>query len=490
MAKNVRTRFAPSPTGHLHIGGARSALFNYLFARNQGGQFILRIEDTDQQRNVDQAEEKLLSSLRWLGVEWDESVDVGGPYGPYRSMDRIEIYQRYIDQLLQEGKAYYCFCSSEQLERDRELQLAKGETPKYAGTCRHLTAETIEQYRQEGRPASVRFRVEPDKQYVVNDLIRGQVSFDSNGEGDFVIVRPDGTPTYNFAVTIDDHLMRISHVIRGDEHLSNTPRQLMIYEALGFDPPEFAHVSLILNEDRQKMSKRDESIVQFVEQYRELGYLPEALLNFLALLGWAPEEEEEIFTKDQLIEQFSLSRISKSPSVFDREKLNWMNNHYIKQQSVERIVELCLPHLRAAGYVSATPTAEQYEWITKLVALYQEQLTNAEEIVRLASLFFKDEIEYGEEATRVIAEEQAAIVLKAFLEEIEAMPEFSSQEIKQGLKNTQKATGLKGKALFMPVRAATTGQTHGRDLNETISLLGKDTVSNRLRTILSRLENK
>lgn len=489
MAKSVRVRFAPSPTGHLHIGGARSALFNYLFARNRGGQFILRIEDTDQRRNVENAEEKLLSSLRWLGVEWDESVDVGGPHGPYRSMDRIEIYERYAKRLIESGKAYYCFCDAEQLEREREKQLAKGETPKYAGTCRNLSSETIEQYRQEGRPASIRFRVSPDREIVVNDLIRGRVSFDSNGIGDFVIVRPDGSPTYNFAVAVDDHLMRITHVIRGDEHLSNTPRQLMIYEALGFEAPEFAHVSLILNQDRQKMSKRDESIVQFVEQYRELGYLPEALLNFLALLGWAPEKEEEIFTKEELIEQFSLSRVSKSPAVFDPEKLKWMNNHYIKQQPVERIVELCLPHLQAAGYVPADPSAEQLEWIAKLVALYQEQLTHAAEIVQLASLFFKDEIEYEEEANRVLAEEQAPVVLKAFLEEVDAMSQFGPEEIKQGLKNTQKATGYRGKALFMPVRAATTGQTHGRDLNDTISLIGKETVVRRLRTTLSRIEN-
>lgn len=485
MTKDVRVRFAPSPTGHLHIGGARSALFNYLYARNQGGKFILRIEDTDQQRNVESAEEKLLKSLRWLGVEWDESIDVGGPYGPYRSMDRIDIYNKYVDQLIAEEKAYYCFCTPEELEQEREKQKAKGETPKYAGTCRHLTPEVKEQYKQEGRAASVRFRVLQDREYIVKDHIRGDVAFESNGIGDFVIVRPDGVPTYNFAVTIDDHLMKISHVIRGEEHLSNTPRQLMIYEGLGFEAPEFAHVALILNRDRQKMSKRDESVVQFLEQYRDLGYLPEALLNFLVLLGWSPEGEEEIFTKEQLVEQFSLTRVSKSPSVFDPEKLNWMNNHYLKQQPVERVVELCLPHLQAAGYVPEDPSAEQLEWVNKLVALYQEQLSYGAEIVKLASLFFKNGIEYGEEEKKILAEEQVPNVLKALQEEIQVLPSFTAEDIKQALKNVQKSTGTKGKALFMPVRVSTTGQMHGRDLNETLSLLGKETVLNRLKAFSS-----
>lgn len=485
MGKEVRVRFAPSPTGHLHIGGARSALFNYLFARNQGGKFIIRIEDTDQQRNVESAEEKLIESMRWLGVEWDESVDVGGPHAPYRSMDRLDLYGPYVDQLIKEEKAYYCYCTPEQLEKDRDEMKAKGETPKYVGRCRHLTAEQKQQFEAEGRKPSIRFRVLDHREYVVNDHIRGNVSFDSNGIGDFVIVRPDGIPTYNFAVTIDDYLMGITHVIRGEEHLSNTPRQLMIYEALGFELPDFAHVALIMNKNGKKMSKRDETVVQFVEQYRDLGYLPEALMNFLVLLGWSPEGEEEIFSKEQLIEKFSLTRVSKSPSIFDPDKLNWMNNYYIKQQPVERVVPLCLPHLQQAGYVPAELTDEQQDWIRKLVALYQEQLSYGAEIVELASLFFKNEIEYGEEAKQVLAEEQVPTVLKTFYQEIEALSSFTADDIKQALKAVQKGTGQKGKALFMPVRVAITGQTHGRDLNETLSLLGKQTVLNRLEAQIS-----
>ncbi|MBP1932512.1 glutamate--tRNA ligase [Ammoniphilus resinae] len=477
MSKEVRVRFAPSPTGHLHIGGARSALFNYLFARHQGGKFVIRIEDTDQQRNVENAEAKLIDSMRWLGVDWDESIDVGGPYAPYRSMDRMDIYTNHLQQLIDEGKAYYCYCTPEELEKDREEQKAKGETPQYAGRCRHLTLDQRQKLEQEGRKPSIRFLVPKDREYVVSDHVRGQVTFESNGIGDFVIARPDGIPTYNFAVTVDDSLMKISHVIRGEEHLSNTPRQLMVYEAFGYETPEFAHVALILNKDRQKMSKRDESVVQFVEQYRDLGYLPEALLNFLVLLGWSPEGEEEIFTREQLIEQFSLERVSKSPAVFDQEKLKWMNNHYIKQQPVERVVELCKPHLLAAGWINEQ---SDEEWIKRLVALYQEQLHFGAEIVELASLFFQDEIEYGEEAKTVLSEDQVPTVLKAFYAELQALESFTDEDIKQALKAVQKGTGFKGKALFMPVRAAVTGELHGRDLNHTISLLGKEKVSGRL----------
>lgn len=271
MAKEIRTRYAPSPTGHLHIGGARTALFNYLFAKHHGGSFIVRIEDTDQTRNVENADEEQMKNLKWLGITWEEGTDIGGPYGPYRQMDRLDIYRKYIDQLLAEGKAYYCYATKEELDAEREEQIARGETPRILEKHRHVTPEQREQYEREGRTPSIHFMVPDDKQYVVNDLIRGQVTFDSKEMGDFVICRPDGIPTYNFAVVIDDYLMKISHVFRGEEHLSNTPRQLMIYEAFGWEPPQFGHLALILNQEGKKMSKRDESIIQFIEQYRELG---------------------------------------------------------------------------------------------------------------------------------------------------------------------------------------------------------------------------
>lgn len=484
MTSEVRVRFAPSPTGHLHIGGARSALFNFLFARNQGGKFILRFEDTDQARNVDDATDKLLDSLKWLGIDWDESVDIGGDFGPYSCMERLDIYQQYIEQLLEEKKAYYCYMTEEELEEERAAQLARGEMPKYSGRDRDLTDEQRQAYEEKGLKPVVRFRVPEGKTIVIDDVVRGQVSFESDGIGDFVIARKDGIPMYNFAVVIDDHLMKISHVIRGEEHLSNTPRQAMLYEAFGWETPRFAHASLILNEDRQKMSKRDESIIQFVEQYKELGYLPEAIVNFLALLGWSPVGEEEMFSAAELIEQFSLERVSKAPAVFDTHKLAWMNNQYMKKAPLEKVVELSLPHLVKAGKLPEAMSEEQREWATRLISLYQEQMSYGAEIVELTELFFKEEIDYNEEAQSVLDEEHVPELLRQFLTEIEALESFTADDIKQAVKATQKATGQKGKKLFMPIRVATTGQTHGPELPNSIELLGRNVVKARLEKLI------
>ncbi|MCT8136409.1 glutamate--tRNA ligase [Anaerobacillus sp. CMMVII] len=484
MSKQVRVRFAPSPTGHLHIGGARSALFNYLFARNQGGKFIVRIEDTDQARNVETAQEKLLESMKWLGIEWDESVDVGGEYGPYRCMDRIDIYKDYIEKLIESGKAYYCYMTEEESEKEREEQLSRGETPKYSGRDRHLTAEQRAAYENEGRKPVVRFLVPEGQEVVVDDAIRGRVSFETDGIGDFIIARRDGIPMYNFAVVVDDHLMEISHVIRGEEHLSNAPRQVLLYEAFGWETPKFAHASLILNQDRQKMSKRDESIIQFVEQYRDLGYLPDALVNFLSLLGWSPVGEEEIFTKEELIEQFSLERVSKAPAVFDTQKLEWMNNQYMKKANGDQVVELALPHLISSGKLPVEMSEEQIAWARDLILLHQEKMSYGAEIVELTELFFKTEIDYNEEAKVVLAEEQVPAVIAEFKSQLEMLTSFTADDIKAATKATQKATGQKGKQLFMPIRVATTGQTHGPDLPQAISLLGKEIVLNRLQSLL------
>jgi len=480
--KQVRVRYAPSPTGHLHIGGARTALFNYLYARNQGGSFIIRIEDTDQSRHVETGIDSQFNGLRWLGVDWNESVDIGGDYGPYRQLERLDIYKRYMDQLMSEGHAYYCYCTEEELAAEREAQEARGETPHYGGRCRHLTPEQQAEFRAEGREPTVRFRVPDDVTYVIEDEIRGRVEFQSNEVGDWIMARPDGIPTYNFAVVIDDHLMKITHVIRGEEHLSNTPRQLMVYEAIGAEPPKFAHLPLILNQDRKKMSKRDESIIQFIEQYRELGYLPEAILNFIVLLGWSPGGEQEIFSREELINEFRLDRIQKSGAVFDTEKLNWMNNHYLRAADLDRVTDLAIPHLVKAGRIPAELDAKQRQWVKALVALYVEQLRYAAEIVELSSMFFEEEVTVEEEAAAVLAEEQVPTVLRAFAEQIRATAdeEYSSEGIKSMLKTVQKETGYKGKQLFMPVRAAITGQTHGRDLNETLWLLGKEKVLARL----------
>ncbi|WP_147804619.1 glutamate--tRNA ligase [Alkalicoccus halolimnae] len=486
MSNEIRVRFAPSPTGHLHIGGARSALFNYLFARHHGGKFVIRIEDTDQARNVDTATEKLMESLKWLGLDWDESVDRGGPYAPYKSMDRLDTYQTYVDQLLKEGKAYHCYMTTEELEQEREEQRARGETPMYSGRDRYLTEEEKKAYEAEGRKPVVRFLVPKGQEIHVQDEVRGDVTFESDGIGDFVIVRQDGIPTYNFAVTIDDHLMKISHVIRGEEHLSNTPRQVLIYEALGFEVPVFGHASLILNEDRQKMSKRDESIIQFVEQYRELGYLPEAIVNFIALLGWSPGGEQEILSLNELAEQFRLDRVIKAPAVFDTQKLEWMNNQYMKEADEDRVVWLALPHLVKAGRLPENMNEKQRQWAYDLIVLHQEKMSYGAQIVELTELFFKEQIDYNEDAQAILDEEQVPEVLASFREKLAALDTWEPDEVKKTLKAVQKETGHKGKKLFMPVRVAVTGQMHGPDLPKTIILLEKDVVVKRLDQLLAK----
>lgn len=485
MSKEIRVRYAPSPTGHLHIGNARTALFNYLYARNLGGKFIIRIEDTDQKRNIEGGEESQLKYLKWLGIEWDESIDVGGEYGPYRQSERIDIYETLYNQLLEKGLAYKCYCTEEELEAEREIQLANVENPSYSGKCRHLTVEDHKRLEAEGRKPSIRFLVPQGKVLNFDDMVKGNVSFESDGFGDFVIVKKDGIPTYNFAVAVDDHLMKISHVLRGDDHISNTPKQLMIYEAFGWEPPVFGHMTLIVNENRKKLSKRDESIIQFIEQYEELGYLSEALFNFIALLGWSPAGEEELYSKEQLIEVFDATRLSKSPALFDKQKLTWMNNQYMKKVELDKAVELALPHLIKAGRVDESSSEQESQWIRNLIALYQDQMSFGAEIVELSELFFKEEIQYEDEAKSVLAEEQVPEVLSAFKREMEQLTDFNAQEIASAIKAVQKATGHKGKKLFMPIRVAASGQTHGPDLPKAIELIGKETILKRLNQLVS-----
>ncbi|MCM3631429.1 glutamate--tRNA ligase [Paenibacillus glycanilyticus] len=486
MTQEVRVRYAPSPTGHLHIGNARTALFNYLYARSLGGKFIIRIEDTDVKRNVAGGEESQLKYLKWLGIDWDESIDIGGGYGPYRQTERLDIYKEYWQDLLDRGLAYRCYCTEEELEQEREEQMSRGETPRYSGRHRNLTEEQRQAFEAEGRVASVRFRVPEGKVYAWDDMVKGSINFDTAEMGDWVIVKKDGIPTYNFAVVIDDYLMKISHVLRGEDHISNTPRQLMIYEALNWEAPKFAHMTLIVNESRKKLSKRDESIIQFIEQYDDLGYLPEALFNFIALLGWSPEGEQEIFSQEQLVEVFTADRLSKSPAVFDTQKLSWMNGEYLKKIDLERLVDLCLPHLQKAGRVAEQLEGADREWVSALAALYQDKLRAASDIVAQTELFFRDTVEDEEEAATVLAEEQVPAVLAAFLAKIEenGAAAFTVDGIKDWIKAVQKETSFKGKQLFMPIRAALTGQTHGPDLNQSIALLGRDKVINRLKSRL------
>ncbi len=484
MSNEIRVRYAPSPTGHLHIGNARTALFNYLYARNLGGKFIIRIEDTDKKRNIEGGEQSQLKYLKWLGIDWDESVDVGGEFGPYRQSERNDIYKKYYTELLDRGLAYKCYCTEEEIEAEREEQVKNNETPKYSGKCRHLTKEEQAKLEAEGRQPSIRIKVPENVVYEFEDMVKGSVSFESETIGDYVIVKKDGTPTYNFAVAIDDHLMEISHVLRGDDHITNTPKQLMVYDALNWERPVFGHMTLIVNESRKKLSKRDESIIQFIEQYEELGYLPEALFNFITLLGWSPEGEEELFTKDEFIKIFDAARLSKSPALFDQNKLAWMNNQYIKKADFNKVIELALPHLVKAGLVKENRSSEEDHWVHNLIGLYQEQMSCGADIVSLSTLFFSEEIEYDEEAKEVLSGEQVKAVLSSFKEELDALSEWNADNIKAAIKKVQKATGQKGKNLFMPIRVAATGQTHGPDLPKAIELLGSSKIEKRLLSLI------
>ncbi|MFJ7163709.1 glutamate--tRNA ligase [Bacillus safensis] len=483
MGNEVRVRYAPSPTGHLHIGNARTALFNYLFARSQGGKFIIRIEDTDQKRNVEGGEESQLRHLQWLGIDWDESIDKDGGYGPYRQSERNDIYKKYYDELLEKDLAYKCYCTAEELEAEREAQIARSEMPRYSGKCSHLSKEEEDKLIAEGREPSIRFQVPKGEIIKFDDMVKGEISFETDGIGDFVIVKKDGTPTYNFAVAVDDHLMKMTHVLRGEDHISNTPKQIMIFHAFGWEVPLFGHMTLIVNENRKKLSKRDESIIQFIEQYKNLGYLPEALFNFIALLGWSPVGEEELFTKEQFIDIFDVNRLSKSPALFDMHKLKWVNNQYVKALDLDQVVALTLPHLQKAGKVSEQLTEEENTWVRKLISLYHEQLSYGAEIVELTELFFKEQIEYNQEAKEVLAEEQVPEVMASFAGQLEQLESFTPDEIKAAIKAVQKETGHKGKKLFMPIRVAVTGQTHGPELPQSIELLGKETVLNRIKQI-------
>jgi nondiscriminating glutamyl-tRNA synthetase len=473
----VRVRYAPSPTGHLHIGGARTALFNYLFAKHHGGDFVFRLEDTDIGRNIEGGEKSQLENLEWLGIIPDESpLAPNSKYAPYRQMERLEIYKKYTDILLEKGYAYKCFCSPEELEKEHENQTASGIAPMYNRKCRTISPEEISEKEKANVPYTIRIKVPTGKTYAFKDMIRGDVSFASEDIGDWVLVKANGIPTYNYAVVIDDYLMDITHVFRGEEHISNTPKQLMIYEMLGWQAPTYGHMTLIVNEERKKLSKRDESIMQFVSQYKEQGYLAPAVFNFMSLLGWSPEGEEEIFTKDELINLFDEKRLSKSPSMFDKNKLTWLNNLYIKKLSLSEVVSLCMPYLETAYDVSTVSK----QWLEDLIAIYHEQLLYGAEIVDLVKMFFNEEVVLDEEAATFMSEESIPNTLRVFKEKVESLDNLTKDDVKAAIKATQKEAGVKGKMLFMPIRIATTGSMHGPDLASSIVLVGKDKVLQRL----------
>ncbi|WFG96691.1 glutamate--tRNA ligase [Spiroplasma citri] len=474
MKQKVRLRYAPSPTGFLHIGNTRTALFNYLFAKHYDGVFVLRIEDTDIERNVEGAIASQLDNLRWLGIEPDETIDRPGAYGPYRQLERLELYQKYAQKLLTTKKAYYCFCTAAELDKDREAQLVKGySSPRYNRKCWQLTSEQIAEKLAKQIPYNLRFFVPDEASYDFNDLVRGSVHFEGKDLGDWVILKSNGIPTYNFAVVIDDMLMEISHVVRGEEHISNTPKQLMIYEAFNATPPVFAHLTLIVNEQHKKLSKRDSHLMQFISQYRTLGYLPTAFFNFISLLGWSPPGTVEIFSHDELIKIFDETRFSKSPSMFDVKKLTWMNNYYLKQMCDEDYLTFVRPFL-AADYDLTKKTTE---WVNMLLLIYKKELQYGAEIVALTKPFF-------EPTTKLSATTQAVLtelsgyeeMITSFKTALSQLPVWDEPNIKQLISKMGEKYLMKGKNLFMPIRIFTSHQEHGPELAKVIYLLGKEKV--------------
>lgn len=455
------------------MGGARTALFNWLFARHEGGAFVLRIEDTDLARSSLESEQAVLNDLEWLGLHWDEGPGVEGDAGPYRQSDRLDIYREHAERLLSEGKAFRCYCTDEELEKKRQAAQAEGRVPQYDGTCRELSESDRSALEAEGLRPTIRLRA-PSRDVTVSDIVRGDVEFKREMLGDFVILRSDGRPTYNFAVVVDDALMRITHVIRAEEHLPNTMRQVLVYEALGFDLPQFAHVSLIVDKDRSKLSKRRGATS--VAEFREQGYLPGALANYLALLGWSPEDAEELMTKDELVRKFDLSRVSSSPAAFDEDKLDWVNAHHLRMEPLADIAVLAMPFAEEAGLIE--PDFGRFQAMLDLV---RDGLVRLSDLPDAISFFFDDAFEMEDDARELLKGDGAKQLLSSLVERISGSEkDLDAASFKGALRDVGRVLGLKGQDLYMPVRAALTGRTHGPALGDSAAVLGKDRVVDRL----------
>jgi glutamyl-tRNA synthetase/nondiscriminating glutamyl-tRNA synthetase len=467
----VRVRFAPSPTGYVHVGNARTALFNWLFARHHGGVLVLRIEDTDVERSKEEYERQLLADLRWFGLDWDEGPDEGGPYGPYRQSERRALYAEYAEKLIAQGHAYYCFCSAEQLEAERQEELRAGRQPRYSGRCRKLAPEEAARRKAAGEPAAVRLKI-LESSFFWNDLVHGPTTFSSEVIGDPILVRSEGLPAYNYAVVIDDHLMKITHVIRGDDHISNTPRQLALYRALGWEPPAIAHLSTILGSDHTRLSKRHGATS--MESFREMGILPEALRNYLALLGWSPADgKTEILSSSELVAQFSLEHITKSPAVFDTDKLYWLNRHYMKECPAARLVELAVPYLEQVGYLAGRPGADVLAWLESVLAAVLKNINFLYQLPEAVRVVYEYDVEHAKTTPQfqeLLADPGARTVLKAFIPKVLMESPLSYERFREAAKSVQKETGKKGKDLFHPIRVALTGMASGPELEKLVPI--------------------
>ena len=482
---SIRVRFAPSPTGYLHVGGARTALFNWLFARRHGGTFVLRIEDTDVERSSWEMVGGILDGLRWLGIDWDEGPEVGGTYGPYFQSERLGRYREMAEHLVSAGHAYYCFCSTEQLRARREAAQASGENPTYDRTCLALSKDEIAAREAAGEPRAIRFRT-PEGRTGYTDLVHGPIEFDNGVIEDFVILRSDGHPTYHLSVVVDDIDMRITHVVRGDDHISNTPKQVLLYGAFEAPLPQFAHVPLILGPDKKRLSKRHGATS--VTEYQRQGYLSEAMMNFLALLGWSPGDDRELMTRDELIAAFSLEGISGGNAVFNPEKLDWFNSQHLARLTGDGLLARIEPALRNAGLWADEFAAARREWFLQVVELVKPRWRKLDDIAGLVRPFLVDRVDWDEAAARKhLASPDLAGPLEALALAFERLAPFDRESTERALRELAEARGLKAAALIHPTRVAVTGQTVSPGIFEVLELVGRERVVARLRAALAQL---
>jgi len=466
--EEVRVRFAPSPTGHLHVGGARTALYNWLYARHHKGAFILRIEDTDRTRSTEEYIDAIVEGMTWLGLDWDE--------GPYRQTDRFDVYKSYADKLLAEGKAYFCYCSPEELEQRRQEALAQGKTLKYDGRCRNRD-------KGQGKNAAVRFKMPQEGETVVHDLIRGRIVFENAQLDDLIIIRSDGTPTYNFTVVVDDVDMNITHVIRGDDHLNNTPKQIHIYAALGYEIPLFAHLPMILGADKTRLSKRHGATS--VTAYKEMGYLPDALVNYLVRLGWS-HGDQEVFTRDELIQYFSFENIGKSAAVFNPEKLLWLNSHYIMNSASEKLAELVIPFLITQGIIGKSQSLNK-EWLSKAITPLKERSKTLTELANSLRYYIADDVEYNEKVKAKFLNEGSRDILIELKDKLMVIRDFSAEEIEKVFRAIIEKHNVKLGNLAQPVRVAITGSTESPGIFEVLEIMGKEKTLKRLEKAINTI---
>lgn len=471
---SIRVRIAPSPTGPIHVGNVHTALFNWLWARRVGGKFILRFEDTDQERSRAEWEQVIFDDLAWLGMDWDEGPDIGGPYEPYRQMARLELYREYAQKLLEGGHVYKCYCTKEEEDADRQEAQAQGKSYQYKGRCRCLTAEQQGAFEAEGRPHVLRFRVPRGEKVRYDDIVRGRIEFPTDSIGDFIIMRANGIPLYNFAVVIDDVTMKITHIIRGEGHISNTPVQLLIYNALNLPIPEIGHVGHMTNAEHGKLAKRKGDAA--IHDYREQGYLPEALMNFMALLGWTPpggESGREFLTREELVADFDINRVTPAPSVWDKAKLNWMNANYIRRKSLEEFAELALPFVVQAGVYTEEQARANWDWFKLVLAQVQERVETLAQVAEHVDVFLKDEVVMNEAAAAKFLTDAVKPFFQRVVEGLRTV-EWEMPAIEQVVRTEQEALGLKPKESFQPIRVAITGRTESPGLFETLYVIGRE----------------